>query len=167
MTEDVGCRLPQEVVDMVIDYLYDDRRSLRQCSLTCKAWEPSSTMHLFLRISWPPHKVHWSFPEEIEALHNDPYYTASFDDCYALLLSSPRIRNAVCHLRLTGLRSHGRSGLSRNQSHEPLPLTFLFALPELLPGLQTLEIWDLAFGVLEPPPSVSLELPRTLKKLAF
>ncbi|RDX46993.1 hypothetical protein OH76DRAFT_800938 [Lentinus brumalis] len=40
-------RIPPELCDQTIDYLWDDLESLRACSLTCKDWLPSSRFHLF------------------------------------------------------------------------------------------------------------------------
>ncbi|KAI0332589.1 hypothetical protein GY45DRAFT_1320789 [Cubamyces sp. BRFM 1775] len=42
--------LPPELCDQAIDYLWDDIESLRACSLTCKAWLPSSRFHLFRNV---------------------------------------------------------------------------------------------------------------------
>lgn len=39
--------LPPELVDEAIDHLWDDTQTLRACSLTCRAWVPSSRLHLF------------------------------------------------------------------------------------------------------------------------
>ncbi|EKM51345.1 uncharacterized protein PHACADRAFT_263407 [Phanerochaete carnosa HHB-10118-sp] len=38
--------LPQELWDMVIDYLHDDRITLLTCSIVCRSWLPSSLLHL-------------------------------------------------------------------------------------------------------------------------
>lgn len=45
--------VPQELVDMVIDNLWDDVDSLAQCSLVCRAWVPSTHLHLFRSITLP------------------------------------------------------------------------------------------------------------------
>ncbi|KAJ7196959.1 hypothetical protein GGX14DRAFT_375442, partial [Mycena pura] len=38
---------PSELHDYTIDFLYNDRASLRACSLVCKSWTASSQYHLF------------------------------------------------------------------------------------------------------------------------
>ncbi|EMD30984.1 hypothetical protein CERSUDRAFT_60622, partial [Gelatoporia subvermispora B] len=38
---------PPELTDRVIDYLHDDNTALGNCGLVCRAWLPSSRMHLF------------------------------------------------------------------------------------------------------------------------
>ncbi|ESK88748.1 hypothetical protein Moror_1265 [Moniliophthora roreri MCA 2997] len=42
--------LPQELVDQIIDHLHNDVQSLRSCSTVCRAWLPSSRLHLFSKI---------------------------------------------------------------------------------------------------------------------
>ncbi|KAK7448795.1 hypothetical protein VKT23_013525 [Stygiomarasmius scandens] len=39
--------LPQELVDTIIDFLFDDKDSLNSCALVSKSWLPSSRFHLF------------------------------------------------------------------------------------------------------------------------
>lgn len=39
--------LPPEIFDETIDHLWDDPKSLEACSLTCRAWVPTSRLHLF------------------------------------------------------------------------------------------------------------------------
>jgi len=44
--------LPQELVDMVIDHLYDDRPTLFNCSLVCRSWLRRSRVHKFATIDY-------------------------------------------------------------------------------------------------------------------
>ncbi|CCM01194.1 uncharacterized protein FIBRA_03242 [Fibroporia radiculosa] len=39
--------LPVELYDHILDYLWDDQRTLLACSLTCRAWVPTTRLHLF------------------------------------------------------------------------------------------------------------------------
>ncbi|KAI0075864.1 hypothetical protein K474DRAFT_1599105, partial [Panus rudis PR-1116 ss-1] len=39
-------RFSQELVDICIDYLHDDQRALRTCSLVCRSWLASARHHL-------------------------------------------------------------------------------------------------------------------------
>ena len=41
------CRFPQEIYDMIIDHLHDDKRALSTCSMVCRAWTSPSRYHLF------------------------------------------------------------------------------------------------------------------------
>lgn len=43
-------RLPQELVDAILDYLHDENKTMRSCALVCHAWLPSSRNHLFAKI---------------------------------------------------------------------------------------------------------------------
>ncbi|KAI0780392.1 hypothetical protein BD413DRAFT_1000 [Trametes elegans] len=43
----MAARLPQELVDQVIDHLWSDRTSLLECSLVCHSWVPAARTHLF------------------------------------------------------------------------------------------------------------------------
>ncbi len=43
--------LPSELWDIIIDFLHDDKRAMRRCSLVCKAWISSSRLHLFHAVS--------------------------------------------------------------------------------------------------------------------
>ncbi|EKM54083.1 uncharacterized protein PHACADRAFT_209905 [Phanerochaete carnosa HHB-10118-sp] len=89
----------------------------------------------------------------------------SFAVCHRLFASSSRIRNAVGHFRMTGLRCPTGFVLDEPES-EPIPLTFVFALADLLPSLPTLEVWDLGHGrgVIGPLPQISL-VPCNLTRL--
>ncbi|KAG6828892.1 hypothetical protein H0H92_006398 [Tricholoma furcatifolium] len=40
-------RLPQELVDHIIDQLHDDFTTLSTCSIVCHAWRPTSLFHIF------------------------------------------------------------------------------------------------------------------------
>lgn len=43
--------LPQELTDTVTDFLHDDPKSLKACSLVCRGWVSSSHLHLFHKVS--------------------------------------------------------------------------------------------------------------------
>ena len=40
-------RLPPELTDRIIDFLYDNHLALSSCSLTCSSWLPTSRLHRF------------------------------------------------------------------------------------------------------------------------
>jgi hypothetical protein len=42
--------LPPELIDYILDYLYDSPSNLRACALVCKAWVAPSSAHLFYKI---------------------------------------------------------------------------------------------------------------------
>jgi len=41
--------IPQELVDIIIDYLHSDQDALCNCALVCKNWIPSSRFHLSVK----------------------------------------------------------------------------------------------------------------------
>ncbi|RPD55216.1 hypothetical protein L226DRAFT_470677, partial [Lentinus tigrinus ALCF2SS1-7] len=43
-------RLPAEVTDTILDYLHDDRATLRTCCLVARTWLPSCRYHLFSEV---------------------------------------------------------------------------------------------------------------------
>lgn len=55
---------PQELVDHIIDQLYNDVPSLKSCARVCKAWLPASRYHIFAKISLKAASLHGpaSFP---------------------------------------------------------------------------------------------------------
>ncbi|KAF7352675.1 hypothetical protein MVEN_01233300 [Mycena venus] len=50
-------RLPQELVDAILDYLASDFRSLKTCSLVCRSWLPRSRFHLFQTCTLLPQNI--------------------------------------------------------------------------------------------------------------
>lgn len=43
---EISDRIPQELYERFLEYLYDDRVSLMWCSLVCRAWWPACRYHL-------------------------------------------------------------------------------------------------------------------------
>src|ERR1700709_1653450 len=50
----MGCS--QELIEIVIDFLYDDQETLRKFSLTSRSCVPSCQKHLFAEITWTSNK---------------------------------------------------------------------------------------------------------------
>lgn len=44
--------IPQELVDVIIDYLHNDNDTLCTCALVCKRWVPSSRIHLTVKVGY-------------------------------------------------------------------------------------------------------------------
>ncbi|KAG6839696.1 hypothetical protein C0991_012495, partial [Blastosporella zonata] len=42
-----GFSIPQELVDIIIDELFDDTAALLHCSFVCRSWTPTSQRHIF------------------------------------------------------------------------------------------------------------------------
>lgn len=49
---------PQELTDIIIDYLHNDEAALRSASLVCKSWFPESRFQLFSSIKLPVYDVY-------------------------------------------------------------------------------------------------------------
>ncbi|OCH90392.1 hypothetical protein OBBRIDRAFT_602881 [Obba rivulosa] len=79
--------LPPELIDMVIDFLYDDRDALRNCSLSCRAMLPSCRVHLF-------HTVHAA------SLPYSLCHRSILDRLAVLLQGSPRIGQYISILHV-------------------------------------------------------------------
>lgn len=89
-------RLPQELVDCIIDQLHGDIRTLKLCSLVCKAWASSSARQLFRSFRPSCH-----FREEEEDVEESVSWTYhDFPACYEFLATSPRAARHVRSLEL-------------------------------------------------------------------
>ena len=59
--------IPQEISDYIVDFLHDEKKTLRQCCLVSKSWVPRAQQHLFYEISFknyiPPVAWKLSFPD--------------------------------------------------------------------------------------------------------
>jgi hypothetical protein len=56
--------IPLELSEMIIDYLYCDKRALGRCGLVCRFWLPSSRFHLFSTIRL----AQWNMDKALAAL---------------------------------------------------------------------------------------------------
>ncbi|KAJ7062308.1 hypothetical protein C8F01DRAFT_127814 [Mycena amicta] len=109
--------LPPELTDHTLDFLYDDRPSLRTCSLVCRAWVPASRFHLFQHITLRRKWIRFVYPQ----------FRA-----FLMLLESRfcTFPTFVTHLTLEDLDPTPQEG---QQFHDAYPV-----LRERLPGLQSI-----------------------------
>ncbi|KIM75061.1 hypothetical protein PILCRDRAFT_13876 [Piloderma croceum F 1598] len=85
------CKLPQELVDIIIRDFHDDPYSLHRCSLVCRSWLPTSHRHFFYRVVLsPPNHPYNRRPEAV------PYSMR----LYRVLLNSPHIANYIRELKV-------------------------------------------------------------------
>ncbi|KAJ6551410.1 hypothetical protein B0H19DRAFT_1236587 [Mycena capillaripes] len=54
----MAMQLPQELVDAIIDQLANNHKSLKTCSLVCRAWISRSRHHSFASCSLRPNNIH-------------------------------------------------------------------------------------------------------------
>lgn len=135
-------------MDITIDNLHSDKETLKRCSLVCRDWVPSSSLHLLRRVAWPM-PVHGrqvcDHFELLWATQNqhcscpDPS-DASFSTCVDILTSSSRLRHHVRELALTSQRQECFRIPGEHVELEELDVPTLMAIINLLPGLGCLHL---------------------------
>ena len=130
-------RIPQEVVDLVLDHLHDNKVVLHICSLVSRAWARSTARHLFGLIRWPRCR-HWWADQGIQHIIcrcEEP----GMDGLYAFLKDSVRIRDSLLDLRISFKRVELQSGRT-SASVMALRINELFTILEAVPQLRRLEL---------------------------
>ena len=74
-------RFPQEITDIIIDYLHHDVPSLQACALVSRAWLPSSRFHLFRSYTINPSR---------------------FEGAYRIITTTPDVATYIEQLSLVG-----------------------------------------------------------------
>ncbi|KAI0348575.1 hypothetical protein BDW22DRAFT_1416736 [Trametopsis cervina] len=116
------CALPQEISDMIFDFLHDDRRTLKSCALVCKPWVHAAHQHLF-------------YDYRIEA-------TPSFRNGYAMQLHS-RAQQSSFYLYIQELTLAAKP--SRSSLYPELNEDDVAAFFALLPRLRLLRLEQTGF----------------------
>ncbi len=81
--------LPQELIDTIIDYLYNDTHSLRACALVASSWSGRSQQNLFSRITLAGRP----WPDKPKGLTSAELFSR-------LIESAPHISTLVQHLEI-------------------------------------------------------------------
>ncbi|KIP09924.1 hypothetical protein PHLGIDRAFT_288540 [Phlebiopsis gigantea 11061_1 CR5-6] len=118
----IAARLPPELCDMIIDFLYDEKPVLSICTLVCRAWLRAARYHLFDSIY-----VHCE--KNLDAFH----------DFLAYLQSTPSVRAYIKDLCLDGF----------TEVPEPpdnMESCYLAAIAELLPQIHTMSVINCQWG---------------------
>ncbi|KAJ7716357.1 hypothetical protein B0H14DRAFT_3012961 [Mycena olivaceomarginata] len=103
---------PQELIDAILDHLADDRRSLKACSLVCRAWVSRCRSHLFGNCSLFPNDIlvfrdllrapHCTFAQDIRSMSvvrlSDNEYDHYFDEIAVDLRRLTTIRELRLYL---------------------------------------------------------------------
>lgn len=128
------CKLPQKLVDAIIDQLYYDKASLRQCSLVCRSWVPRTSEHLFSCFSWPR-----CTRTDRECAKREYGGKHCFDKCLRILKNSPRICGIISDLCL---QHHGCKRFHDDYARHgnAIPLGVLHEMLSLLPSLRQLTL---------------------------
>jgi hypothetical protein len=180
-------RLPPELVDIIIDHLHNDKRSLAACSLVCKEWRSSARYHLFANLTLNPTKVRdpeflMSAPKVIPFIHHlhldyrSLGYPGSWNQAFPSLVGFDSIKSlALTFSSWSPLDLEARSALVRQ-----FPNIVRLQLNRLLANqfsefadfvcnfdrLETLIADAPEWAIIDSPPT-TLNLPRNLHALAL
>ncbi|EKM48440.1 uncharacterized protein PHACADRAFT_266362 [Phanerochaete carnosa HHB-10118-sp] len=137
-------RLPQELFDIIIDNLHSDKDTLKECSLVCRSWVPSSSFHLLRRVAWPllHHTRHTHDDPNVshqdhQSLSSPDPIDTSFRTCLSILKSSARLQSYVREFALTSHRPQCSTITGRGK-WEKLDVSTIAAILDLLPYLRCL-----------------------------
>jgi hypothetical protein len=118
-------KIPQELGAAIMNYLYDDKQTLKTCSLVCRDWLLPSSVHLFQLIVWPPKRSKFCVSDvEVQSCHGV---------CLRNLSNSGRLSQVVRTLHLT------KNPCTNRQVHRFLNLNFIGNILCRLPQLHTLK----------------------------
>ncbi|GJE96454.1 hypothetical protein PsYK624_126510 [Phanerochaete sordida] len=139
------CRLPQELVDLVLAQLRGDKKALKACSLVCWAWALSSATLLHEEFKWPP----CSWQASCEAAGLDAQ-DASYTILLEALAASPRLRESVHMLRITTHRRYCTQAYENGGSLVSAVCRLLKLLPHLRSLSLPMDDIDLTTSVKDP-----------------
>lgn len=134
-----GRELPQELIDMIIDFLHDDKTTLSTCCLVSRYWVVSSRLHFFRKIVLR----YTSYISKYRMDGIDPpsmaEYLASFSEC---TFDGPGDTATI----IETIHIHGAGPAGRyNANILPLPLQTLEHILQRLPHLQELRLFNTEF----------------------
>jgi hypothetical protein len=142
--------IPQELSDLIIDFLYNDVSALCSAGLVCKSWLPASRFHLFSRIklsSWNvPHFLELICAEGSIVLHHIVDFAIRVDEIQMLeemLLRLPLLSNLktlrLSHINMASLTPDAKKRLNimfRNLTSltffDFIVRNYFFALPRFI-----------------------------------
>ena len=97
--------IPQEILDLIIDYLHDEPTTLKRCCIVSKAWIPRAQKHLFVtvkfRFPWRPvsqWRVTFPDPTNSPALHTRTLFISNLERMTAADADTFRTFCGVVHL---------------------------------------------------------------------
>jgi hypothetical protein len=157
--------IPQEVIDYIIDHLHDDKETLRKCSLVSRAWLPSSSLHLFECLAWPPCFHAWDdIPSRTcrcSTLDHSSFWEVLLDFCRG----SSRVHKNVRRLRVRFQWTVVDPHWARLEYQNRISLEELSAGLDLLPHMRDLVLVNL--GLRRAPYSRVSKARKVLDKLIF
>ncbi|KDQ06700.1 hypothetical protein BOTBODRAFT_181355 [Botryobasidium botryosum FD-172 SS1] len=99
-------KLPNELIDLIIDHLHNDKPMLEICALVCRGWVAPSRFHLFRRISVLPDGV-----GEFTSLCDSPFSTIPRANTHSLVFC-PGVNNPALNRLLTWRSVDGQKTLA-------------------------------------------------------
>jgi hypothetical protein len=135
--------IAQEVTDMIIDFLHDDKRALRACSLVCTSWARSAQYHLFYDYRVEPQNVQSGFAQELALTIQEPLH----EHIRELTLSQGRVR-APSLVLTADMVSDALIGLPRLRSLKLRETGFVGGIP--LPFERRFELEKLSISWMYP-----------------
>ena len=157
--------IPPEISDCIIDFLHSDKDSLRRCSLVCRAWLPSSSLHLFERFWWPPchHAWHGWFTKRCHCAFLD--HSNFWPELLSFIEGSQRVRDYVRTLRICfcwTVVDFAGWGDGRAEYHHKIALSNMGVVIDKLPHLRWLYLSSPGFL---PEPSPIARMTRGTRSL--
>ena len=119
---------PQEIVDYIIGFLYNDRKALGSSSLVCRSWRPSSQQALF-------HAIRVQLAKQ--SLNDAVSFLTQMSDTPGAPWAPPQ--RHVRHFTIQGTGISTKDGFVIT----PQDLTMIF---RILPQLRSLTLLSLSFG---------------------
>lgn len=139
---DSGPLFPQEIFDMVIDYLHGDLPALKECSLVCRSWLTSSSLHLLESVRWPPPcRYHRSISRRRK------WDTQLLRPCLPFATLVHRIQTSARLQAIRSLRLSSYRGEQRSENYEQLSFAALRTIIDSLPRLRKLDVVSVVWGL--------------------
>ncbi|KAI0340360.1 hypothetical protein BDW22DRAFT_1360301 [Trametopsis cervina] len=126
--------LPTEIIDMIIDHLYEDRSTLMQCALVSYTWSVSARFHLFQAIVV-------TLPDADKAADDGL-------DSVLHSFRSPMGSQCTSYVRKLTIQPRAAIGYWNGRTEPSLELGVLGQLLNLLSRLETLSIMDVSWAAL-------------------
>lgn len=130
-----GAMIPQELIDIIMNYFRDDVDALKRCSLVCRRWGHSSSALLFYRFHFPPCSP--------SGKPCDPFNLDGkrcFQACVKMLRGSDRIRFAVRDLSLRAHTCALRHKMPDSERGLHLTQDILASIVGLIPDIRSLRL---------------------------
>ncbi|KAL4246646.1 hypothetical protein ABKN59_008145 [Abortiporus biennis] len=145
--------LPQELTDTIIDFLHDDRNTLKSCSLVCHSWIPATRFHLFRRITLDLTPNDNSKPAPNWTACTKPRISPMIQTFIQICDYSPVISSSIekldVHAKVSGHKWKWGAKAGYFQPHEVNAQTLLFILNKLQ-SLKSLNFTGIYIGKSEP-----------------